>query len=142
MRHTRANTRPGGGVDENTLQQIKEDLTVPPVLSAVMHGDDADTAEQDDISMGELENAFNELADSDRGEDSVDGQGRDVGKVEVLDVGKIFDFNELQKVLDGIAPLAPQEDYRVHHNQVGEEEPLDKDTLKRLGSLVTRRGDC
>ena len=136
LRRTHANmhTRPGGGVDEETVADLEKELMDSPVLVSGGHSDGVEASAGDDISIGELDEAFTELELSADRQDSDDGG--DVGKVEVHQVGEVYDLDELDKVLKGVAPEGLEDSYQAHHNFEGGEVAWDKETLKRLGGVV------
>lgn len=145
LRRTRAHmhTRPGGGIDEELIAQLEQDLTIRPVLSSVLQGDDSELAEREEVSLGGLEAAFEEIegpASVPIANDNLEEIDRIQASLNTADVGglhigDIFDFSELQQVLDGTLPMVIEENHRVHHNFEGGEVTWDKESLMRKGGI-------
>lgn len=141
-------TREGGGVDEELVAQMEQDLTIRPVLSTITSGTDTDLSGPEDLSLEDLAAEFDKLERIERQEENegpvglpltdsqaVDGLQLILGAVEDLNVAEMFDLSELEKALEGNSPIFTSEDHQVHHRGEGDVVSWDKATLKMIGGL-------
>lgn len=72
LRRTQAHmhTREGGGVDEELVAQMEQDLTIRPVLSTITSGTDTDLSGPEDLSLEDLAAEFDKLERIERQEEN------------------------------------------------------------------------
>ncbi|THG97344.1 hypothetical protein EW145_g7635, partial [Phellinidium pouzarii] len=127
-------TQHNGGINQNLVSELKQNFTVQPVLTSSFSSDSLEDITPEDISMAELDEAFDSVAaaptDFREGVDTTTGlvvKDRFDGTV---DAAAVFDLSELDKILQGDTPIFVAEDHQVHHRMDGSAEIWDVDSLK------------
>ncbi|THH07172.1 hypothetical protein EW145_g3555 [Phellinidium pouzarii] len=132
-------TQHNGGINQDLVSELKQNFTVQPVLTLSFSSDSLEDITPEDISMAELDEAFDSVAaaltDFCEGVDTTTGlvvKDRFDG---TIDATTVFDLSELDKILQGDTPIFVAEDHQVHHQMDGSAEIWDVDSLKAQAGL-------
>ena len=115
QKHAHMHTRKDGRIDVDLAKDLETNFTWTPPLATNVSANSADLEGPESISEEEIEAAFAELEQLNRGtqeaalDPQLDGQ--------VISVGKVYDFVELDRVDKGLVPTAFEDD----NDQIGTE---------------------
>ncbi|THH03054.1 hypothetical protein EW145_g6567 [Phellinidium pouzarii] len=127
-------TQHNGGINQDLVSELEQNFTVQPVLTSSFSSDSLEDITPEDISMAELDEAFDSVAaaltDFCEGVDTMTGLVVKDRFDSTVDAAAVFNLSELDKILQGDTPIFVAEDYQVHHWMDGSAEIWDVDSLK------------